>query len=456
MFFAQMTAPKIVHKFISKLSDINLRELLKSGFVSFIFKIAGILASYLLMLLITRKYGAHTAGIFALFLTFLNICVVFGRLGIETTLLRFIAEYSSQNKNGLIADIYVKAIKIIIPVCALISILLYFLSPCIAKNVFHKTHLTIYFQIVSFIILPMVIIFINSESLRALKKIREYAFLQDLSIPLFSVVILAIFLYINKWEYMPFVAYSVSISIVLFLSLFLWLKKLNFTPVSPETRIKYATLLNISLPILISNSLCLFMGWTDKILLGAFKTESDVGIYNVAFKLSTLTSIPLFAFNSIAAPKFAQFYGNGDIRSLAKLAQQVTKLIFWITIPILVMFFVFPSFFLKIFGEEFQVGKNALIMMTAGQLVNTMSGPVAYILNMTGKQKIFRNAMFFVAIVNITLNLIFIPKYGINGTAFSNMVSVMLLNILLFIAVRYYYHFYTFSILNLFALKKRL
>ncbi|MBM4055024.1 MAG: flippase [Planctomycetes bacterium] len=452
-----MPLPKIIQKFISKLSDINLKELLKSGFISFAFKITGILASYLLMLIITRKYGAHTSGIFALFLTFLNICAVFGRLGIETTLLRFIAEYSSQNKSGRIHDIYMKAIKIIVPACVFISILLYFLSPCIAKNLFHKTYLSAYFQIVSFIILPMVIVFINSESLRALKKIKEYAFLQDLSIPLFSVVILAIALFINRWEYMPFVAYSVSISIVFFLSVFLWLSKLNFPAIVPEEAgIKYTTLLNISLPILISNSLCLFMGWTDKILLGAFKTESDVGIYNIAFKLSTLTSIPLFAFNSIAAPKFAQFYGNGDIKSLAKLAQQVTKLIFWITTPVLVMFFVFPSFFLKIFGEEFQLGKNALIMMTAGQLVNTMTGPVAYILNMTGKQKIFRNIMFFVAIVNITLNLVFIPKYGINGTAFSNMVSVMLLNILLFVAVRYYYHFYTFSIVNVFTLKRRL
>lgn len=451
---AHITSSKIIHKFIAKLSDINLRELLKSGFVSFVFKMSGILASYLLMLLITRKYGAHTAGIFTLFITFLNICTVLGRLGIETTLLRFIAEYSSQNKNALIADIYVKALKIIIPVSVFISILLYFLSPYIARNLFNKTYLSAYFQIVSFMILPMVIIFINSESLRALKKIKEYAFLQDLAIPLFSVFLLAIFLFFSRGKYMPFAAYAVSISIVFFLSVFLWLKKLNVTRVLPEAGMKYTTLFTISLPILISNSLCLFMGWTDKILLGAFKTESDVGIYNVAFRLSMLASIPLFAFNSIAAPKFAQFYGNGDIASLAKLARQVTKLIFWVTTPILIMFFVFPSFFLKIFGEEFVAGKNALIMMTAGQVVNIMSGPVAYILNMTGKQKIFRNIMFLVAIVNITLNVWLIPKYGINGTAFSNMVSVMLLNILLFIAVRYYYKFSTFSITNVFNIKR--
>lgn len=211
MYPAHITPSKIIHKFIAKLSDINLRELLKSGFVSFVFKISGILASYLLMLLITRKYGAHTAGIFTLFITFLNICTVLGRLGIETTLLRFIAEYSSQNKNALIADIYVKALKIIIPVSVFISILLYFLSPYIARNLFNKTYLSAYFQIVSFMILPMVIIFINSESLRALKKIKEYAFLQDLAIPLFSVFLLVIFLFFSRGKYMPFAAYAVSI-----------------------------------------------------------------------------------------------------------------------------------------------------------------------------------------------------------------------------------------------------
>jgi len=278
--------------------------------------------------------------------------------------------------------------------------------------------------------------------------------LQDLSIQLFSVTILAAFLLFAQWETAPFIAYVVGVSIAFLLSVFFWSKASGAKTFLTKDNIYYKTILSISIPVFISNSLVLFMGWTDKILLGVFTAESNVGIYNVAFKLAALTSIPLLAFNSIAAPKFAQFYGNNDIKSLAKLSQQLTKLIFWITLPAFLLFFIYPSFFLNIFGEEFRIGKNALIMMLTGQFVNTISGPVLYILNMTGKQKIFRNVMFIIAVLNVTLNVILIPKYSINGAAFSTMVCVILLNILLFMAVRYYYKFYTFSLIHVFTLKK--
>jgi len=171
-------------------------------------------------------------------------------------------------------------------------------------------------------------------------------------------------------------------------------------------------------------------------MIGMFRTETEVGVYNVTLKVAMLTSVGLFAINSIAAPKFAEFYGKEDMKGLAKIAQQSTKLIFWSSFPILLILFIFPSFILGIFGGEFKVGVFALIILALGQFVNSISGSVGYILQMTGKHKVFQNIILAATIINIVLNVFLIPVYGINGAAFASMVSLMFWNLTSVVYIR--------------------
>ena len=171
------------------------------------------------------------------------------------------------------------------------------------------------------------------------------------------------------------------------------------------------------------------MGWTDIIILGMFKTEGEVGIYNVALKVATLTSITLFAINSIAAPKFAEFYGKKDMKGLREVVLQTTKLIFWTSFPILLVFFFFPSFILGIFGREFEAGAVALMILAFGQFINAISGSVGYILQMSGKHKVFQNIILVATTINIILNAVLIPRYGINGAACASLVSMSFWNL---------------------------
>ena len=154
----------------------------------------------------------------------------------------------------------------------------------------------------------------------------------------------------------PIIAYTTSLIFVSFLSLVVWLKNSKLNLIANKNSLKLKDILDVSLPMLLSSSLFLIIQWTDTIMLGIFRTETEVGVYNVALKVAMLTSVGLFAINSIAAPKFAEFYGKEDMKGLGKVAQQSTKLIFWSSFPILLILFIFPSFILGVFGEEFKVG----------------------------------------------------------------------------------------------------
>ena len=295
--------------------------------------------------------------------------------------------------------------------------------------------------------------------LRGLKKIAEFSFFYRVSQALFSLLLIIIMYQFTKGSDIPVYAYLVSISIVSllsFLSFRYWLKKKSDGKESAEKEImSYSTLLKISIPLMLAQSVQFIMAWTDKLILGNMTTSEDVGIYFTAFKLSMFAAVALMSINSIASPKFAEMFARNDMNGLKKIVQQSTKMIFWTSVPLISIFFIFPEFFLGLFGEEFKVGVTAFIFLSCGRLVSSFSGSVGNILQMTGNQNIYGIILLVGAIINVCLNLILIPDSnplanygisGINGAAFASMCSLSFWNLSMVLVVKKKFGFYTFYI----------
>ncbi len=431
----------MIDKIKTKLSeDIHLKELIQGSLTFLILRIFGMMVGYTFTLIVTRNLGASAWGIFALSFTVLQITSVIGKLGLDTALLRFIAQYNAQRKVKTAKYIYLKSIIVIIPLSFLLSVFLYYLSPLLAERIFGKPHLASYFKLMSFALLPFVLLSINSESLRGFKKIKEYTTLQNLLPFLCAFIFFGIFFYILNIKNIKviIIAYILGIDVSFFIS-FLLLNK-EFSNKNGELeKISLRQMLSVSLPMFLSSSLFMVMSWTDTIMLGMWRTEEEVGIYNVAMRLSMITSFTLGAINSIAAPKFAEFWGKKDLEGLKKVAQQSTKLIFWTSAPVLALYLIFPGEFMGLFGYKFRKGALALVFLTIGQFVNAACGSVGYILQMTEKHKIFQNILLIATLINLILNILLIPKYGLNGGAFSNMLSMIIWNIACWLYIRFIY-----------------
>ncbi len=322
---------------------------------------------------------------------------------------------------------------------------MYFLAIPIADLINAKSE---YIELNAFFVLPMAFFMLHYQSLRGLKRIAEFSFFYRMSQSLFSVISIVIIYQFTQDSEVPVYAYLVSVIIVSFLSFLsfrFWLKNRSDGKESAEKEImSYSTLLKISIPLMFAQSVQFIMAWTDKLMLGAMTTPEDVGIYHTAFKLSMFAAVALMSINSIASPKFAEMFGKNDMEGLKKVVHQSTKMIFWTSVPLVTIFFIFPEFFLGLFGEEFKIGVTAFIFLSCGRLVSSFSGSVGNILQMTGNQNIYALILFFGAILNIVLNLILIPKYDINGAAVASMSSLIVWNLAMVFVVKKKFGFYTF------------
>ena len=188
------------------------------------------------------------------------------------------------------------------------------------------------------------------------------------------------------------------------------------------------------------------MAWTDKLMIGNMLDPESVAIYGVAFRFSMIVSITLMAVNSIAAPKFAEKFAMNDTNSMAKIAIQSSKLIFWTTLPFAAILLIFPKFFMGLYGLEFLVGFDVLRLLIIGRLINAFSGSVGNLMQMSGQQNSYMSILIIGAIINIGLNLLLIPKYGIDGAAYASIVSMSFWNLSMVYMVKKKFGFFTMYI----------
>ena len=437
--------------------DKDFLELFKKGGVAMLFRIGGQLLGFLLTFVIAYFFGANGLGDYVLAIVVLKIFTLISKLGLDTASIKYIASYCAEKSYFGIISFRKKAISIILFTSILCSIIMYFGASHIAEFIGANSY---HIQITSFFIFPLSMFMFHYQNMRGLKEIGGYSFFFWTSQALFSLLVILFLTLFSKDENIPLYAYLISLIIIslmsyLTFSYFMKVKKdrnefLFLRNISDST----ADILKVSIPLMLAQAVHFVMSWTDKLMLGildspdvisGIATNSEqIGIYHTAFKLSMFATIGLMAVKSIASPKFAELYQKNDIKILEKVTQQSTKLIFWTTLPLVIIFILFSEKLMLLFGEEFRLGVFSFIILSLGRVVVSFSGAAGNLLQMCGKQVIFMNVAIIGSVINIILNFSLIPIYGINGSAISTMISLVAFNLLLVYFVKREFGFYTF------------
>lgn len=425
------------------LGNRDASELIRGGGTNLLVYATGRVIGVAYVVAIARHYGAEGYGAFALSLTCLVIASVFGRCGLSVALLRLVAQYASTNRIGVVRDIFRKAVCLATASAVLIAGAFYWSSPVIAQELFGQVGLERDLRIMALALVPHVWVQLLAESLRGLKKILLYSLLIDVlpfAFGLFAFYGLKTW---STWDAIPAVSYLFGMAGTSVVGCIAWFRASGVLAVPSDTSVSAREILTLAIPLLFGTSMVLLMNWTDNIMLGVFRSEDEVGVYDVAFRIAILAGAILQAVNSIAAPKFAECFASGDYTGLRHIAVSSTRVMFWVTAPIVIVCGALPGLILSLFGEQFIVASTAFMILLIGTLINAASGSVGFILRMTGKERIFQNILFAATVINISLNAWLIPTHGINGAAVASVTSLAFWNLTSVYYVKRLYGFYT-------------
>lgn len=194
-----------------------------------------------------------------------------------------------------------------------------------------------------------------------------------------------------------------------------------------------------SLPFTILSGVVILDSNIDLIMIGFLLDEESVGLYRVASQSVIIIAFTLSALNAVIAPKITKLYKEKSDMELQNMITLASRLILLTSLPVSIFLMIWSDeFLIFVFGQEYKLASIPLFILCIGQIVNSMMGVNGVILNMTNYAKESAYIVGIGAVLNMVLNAILIPYYGIVGAAIATATSLAVWNILL--TWRVYYH----------------
>lgn len=161
----------------------------------------------------------------------------------------------------------------------------------------------------------------------------------------------------------------------------------------------------------------------DTILLSLFQTSSHVGIYNVAYKImENLIFFPAML-SGLILPLLSRFIYT-ERKQFEEVADKTFKVFVIIVLPIIIgTWFLADDIIHIVSGTDFIESAPVLRILTFSLGCIFFGNYFNMLLIVGNAQKKLMQTLFFVAIFNIVLNSILIPRFSYIGAAFASLAT---------------------------------
>lgn len=414
----------------------DLKQIIAGSGITGIGQFVQMFLRYVYTILGTRFFGANIFGIYILSRTVTEVLSLVSNLGLGPGVMRQLSFYSGKGDSKTVNGIIRYSFHVSVASNVFFAGALFFTSNYLSINIFHHVELSLPLKIMALSVPLNSLLNIYYNIFRGLKKIKTRVITESFLLPLSLVLFLIIFKITLFAKIALILSYVFANTVVTIYAYFKFriIVKESIKEIAFGNKDK-KELWNFSLPLLISSALDFFQRYADTLMLGILSTTVFVGVYNVAFRISNFTAMPLFAFNMIFSPIVAEAFAQNDIKRISFNYKLVTKLILTFSLPIFGVTILFSRELLSVFGNEFKDAQFALIILCAGQLINVSVGATGQLLTMSGHQILnLYNSLFFV-LLTFCLNLLLIPTYGVIGAGIANAITLGSLNIIRLIQI---------------------
>lgn len=419
-------------------ADSHIREVLRGATSAFLIRSLGTLLGFVVSITIARLLGADGSGVYYLATSVMAIAATISQLGFENTVIRFVASHAAVDEWNTVRFVYRNTIKVVTLVSLVVTIIISAGAPWLANQLFGKPLMEMPLILIAFAVMPFSLSQIQTEALRGLKKIPASQLVRSVLLPLSSLTL--IYPFVQRWQTNGAItAYVVAAVITTIGASILWsraFKKISRGDVSTQATITLRQLFTSSWPLFGVTLTGIVIQQAATQLLGILGSTEDVGIFNVANRVSSLLLFPLMAMTSILAPKFAAMHQQGHQKELAQLVRRSSAMLMGFAVPAVIVMFIAAEWIMNFFGQDFIAGVWPLRLLLLGVLVNVSTGGLGELLIMTGNGKLTRNLHTMGALIIVLLCFSLIPLYGGIGAAIAVASGYTFLNLLTVLIVK--------------------
>lgn len=199
-------------------------------------------------------------------------------------------------------------------------------------------------------------------------------------------------------------------------------------------------LVRLTAPFAILSILGIFMTNIDAVIIGILGDRTMLGLFGSAQKLiSVMYILPGFMSTSLL-PVLSGLISKKDTDTIKRILQVSSQTLFMVAIPIICGGILLSKDILVfLYGAQY-VEATTVFQLLLVTLLWVFPGTLfAEIIIAENKQSVFLKTGIIGALINIVLDVILIPKYGINGSAVATIIAQAVVNTLFYLEVKKIY-----------------
>lgn len=256
-------------------------------------------------------------------------------------------------------------------------------------------------------------------------------------------VILAIVAYgygVLQFESFVYAYQFLFYGVPLVLTMWYVLKVLNVRIVLPSVQqlkdvLRDTFRYNVFLYLTITSSIIIVS--IDTLMISSMKGTYETGVYTIAFFIATVIEIPQRMLVQVASPILSNKIKDNKLDELKNIYQKSSMIQLFVGYSIFILIWFNLDSFYAIMpnGELYQTGTTVVLLISASKIIDIGFGLNKQIIEMSEYFNYNLYINILLSILVIVLNLVFIPKYGINGAALASLLAVSTTNLISFFLV---------------------
>ena len=224
-------------------------------------------------------------------------------------------------------------------------------------------------------------------------------------------------------------------------------KKLNLKLYSKELRIN---IVSYGFPLVATNLAAWILALSDRYMIEYFRGSHEVGFYSISYSLAD-RSIQLIVSLMIlsSAPIAMKLWATKGIDATSLFVRDLTKYYMIITLPAAVGLSLLAKPILQLLAtQSFYEGYKIMPLVAASIFLFGLQRNFQLGLLFYKKTKLIMYILLISALINIILNIYFIPKYGFIAAGYTTLFSYAIFAVLIiFISRRYFIFQFPFKTL---------
>jgi len=222
------------------------------------------------------------------------------------------------------------------------------------------------------------------------------------------------------------------VSIVLFASLFKGLiifyqfNKIYDKKMIPifEKKIIF-TIIKLSIPLAISAAAAMIYARTDQAMIGSILGVKQVGVYSISVQMISVVMIAIFPIQISVYPKMIEWYKENQALYYERYLL-ISSLATWLYFFGAVISIILAPILFENFNPDYSKSLDVFMIHIIGAFFMYNSVLRSSHFTITGHTEVLMVSQVIAVFINILLNYLLIPKFGITGAAIATVITLFL------------------------------